>query len=228
MTWNDFLLRVRAMFLRRRMEAELEEELKAHLELQARKYLLAGMNADEAKRRAHIDFGGLEQAKDACRDARSVNWFQNLSQDLRYALRSLRRAPGFTGIIVLMLALGIGANVSTFSVMDAILLRMLPVKEPESLFRTVRATENVYDAGGGGSYKVFQDMRGRTKRLADLMAYTAADEHWISMDRSDSEHLVQQMISGNYFQVLGVQPVLGRMISPLDYPGPGQTPDSID
>ena len=134
MNWNDLRLRAQALFQRNRVEAELEEEIRTHLELQMRKHVQAGMSADQARQLAHRDFGALENAKEECRDARLVSWFANLIQDLQYGFRIFRRAPGFTGLVVLMLALGIGANVATFSVMDAILLKMLPVKSRERCF----------------------------------------------------------------------------------------------
>jgi MacB-like periplasmic core domain len=222
MNWNDLRLRIRALFRRRRVESELEEEIRAHIELQTRKHMQAGMSVDQARQCARLDFGALENTKEECRDARRVTWFANLLQDLQYAFRIFRRAPGFTGLVVLMLALGIGANVATFSVMDAILLRLLPVKEPGSLFRTVGANGKAYDLRGGGSYKVIQLMRDRTRSLADLMAYEAAEQHPISIGHSGSERLMQQTVSGNYFKVLGVQPAFGRVISPADDQEPGQ------
>jgi predicted permease len=222
MNRTDLWLRLRALLLRRRAESELEEEIAAHIELQTRKHMQAGMNADEARQHARIVFGGLENAKEECRDARRVSWFSNVSQDLRYAIRAFRRAPGFTALIIFMLALGMGANLATFSVTDAILLRMLPVRDPASLFRMVGVNGDAYGMGGGGSYILYREMQNRTSRFADLMAYQAAEPAAISIDRSEPERLMQQTVSGNYFRVLGVNPVAGRMISPEDDSEPGQ------
>ncbi len=222
MNWNDLRLRTRALFQKRRVDAELEEEIRAHLELQTRKHMDAGMSVDQARRRARLDFGALQNAREECRDACRITFLANFLQDLQYAVRTFRRAPGFTGIVVLMLALGIGANLAIFSVMDAILLKMLPVKDPASLFRMVRASGSAYDADTGASYKVIQQMRQRTASFADLTAYSAPDERLISIGRSDSERLTQQTVSGNYFQVLGVQPAFGRVILPADDQEPGQ------
>lgn len=228
MKWNDLLLRLRALFLRGRVESELQEEFAAHLELQARKHIQAGMSVDQARRRARVEFGALENAKEECRDARRISWFSNLTQGMRYAIRMFRHAPGFTGLIILMLALGIGANLATFSVTDAILIRMLPVRDPASLFRTVRAIGNVSDSGGGGgSYILYREMQKRADSLADLVAYQAANPALISIDRAEPERLVQQTVSGNYFRVLGVEPVAGRMISPEDDATPGQHPVAV-
>ncbi len=206
----------------------MEEEIHGHLDLQTRKHLETGASPDHATRLARRDFGSLESAKEQCRDERRVKWFSHLGRDLQYAVRILRRDPGFSVIAVLMLALGIGTTVGTFSVMDAILLKMLPVKDPASLFRTVGINAPVDDASGGGaSYAVFQRMREQTRPLADLMAYQSADEQAVSVDGRSEERLTHQTISGNYFQVLGIQPVFGRLITPADDQAPGQHPVAV-
>jgi predicted permease len=223
MNWTDLLLRLRALFFRHRMDAELQEEIIAHLELQTKKHIQAGMSVDQARRRARVDFGALENAKEECRDERGIAWLLHVAQDLRYAIRTFRRAPGFTGLIIFILALGMGANLATFSIADALLLRMLPVRDPASLFRTVRASGNGTDSGGDtGSYALFREMQKRTSRFADLMAYQAAGSAVISIARSEPERLMHQTVSGNYFRVLGVHAVEGRMISPEDDGTPGQ------
>lgn len=228
MNWADFVLRIRTILSPRQSEAELDEELHAHLELQARKHMEAGANQDQAKRLARRDFGSLEAMKEQCRDERRVNWFAHLKRDLRYAIRMFRRDPAFSAIALLMLALGIGATVATFSVMDTILLKMLPVKDPGSLFRTVGINAAADDTSGiGASYRVFQQMRERTRTLADLMAYQPADEQTTMLDGVSEGQVTRQIISGNYFQVLGVQPIVGRLIAPNDDREPGEHPVAV-
>ena len=227
MGWSDLRLRVRAVLLSRRMEAELEEEIGAHLELQIRKHMQAGASADRAKELAHRDFGALENTKEQCRDERRTAWFAGLERDLLYAFRMLRRSPGVAALIVLMLGLGIGANVATFSVMDAILLKMLPVRQPGSLFRMVGANGSAYDAGIVISYKAFRLMRERTHLLADLMAYRPADEQAVSIKDDEQLRLTHQSVSGNYFPLLGVQPAFGRLIAATDDGKPGQQPVAV-
>jgi predicted permease len=222
MNLNDLWLRLRALLFRRRVESELEEELSAHLELQTRKYIQQGMSFDQSKRRAHLDFGAVENAKEECRDSRRITLLSHLMQDLRYAIRSVRREPGFTGLIFVMLAVGMGANLATFSVTDAILLRMLPVRDPASLFRTTHVNGSDYDSGGGGSYRLYKEMQRRTSRFADLIAYQAAGLAQISVAGAEPSRLTQQTVSGNYFRVLGVPAAMGRLISAEDDEEPGQ------
>src|SRR5689334_23311227 len=127
---SDLCYRLRALFRRRAMERELDVELRFHLEQQADELERAGLPRDEAMRQARLAFGGLEPIKEATRDARGTAFVESLLQDVRYALRILGKQPGFGLTVILILGLGIGANVATFTVMDALLLRTLPVPHP--------------------------------------------------------------------------------------------------
>ena len=131
--FSDLKYRLRAIFRRGAMERELAAELQFHCERMAAKLVGAGVPPDEALRRARLSIGGVEQVKEECREARGVAAFESTVQDVQYGLRQLRRRPGFALVVVASLALGIGANTAIFSLIDAVLLRMLPIDDPAGL-----------------------------------------------------------------------------------------------
>jgi hypothetical protein len=129
----------RRLFQRRRLEHQLDSELQFHLEQQVRDYVETGMSESEARRKAGMNFGGIESIKEDCREVRAISFIEVTAQDIRYAARSMRKSPLFSLVVVLSLALGIGANTAIFSLIDAVTWRMLPVKDPEnSLHRAPR------------------------------------------------------------------------------------------
>src|ERR1019366_1611690 len=143
-----FFHRLRTHFRKQELDQELSEELAFHIEQETEENIAAGMSTEEARFAALRKFGGVEQVKEECRDAWGVRFIEALLQDMRFGLRQLRRNPGFTTVAVITLALGIGVNTAIFSLIDAVMLRMLPVEKPGELFQVQVGNANV---GGGGS-----------------------------------------------------------------------------
>src|SRR5512133_3628318 len=135
MTWKDLQLRLRALRFRQRAEEELDEELQFHLELERRKQIQAGMSPAEASRRVNVQFGGVAQVKEQCRDIRGVRFLETFLQDLRYALKGFVRTPGFALTVVVTIALGLGLNTSLFTIFNAYVLQPLRVSDPYRLYQ---------------------------------------------------------------------------------------------
>jgi hypothetical protein len=130
---SDLVVRLRSLFRRRTVEVELDDELTFHLTHLTEKFIRDGLTPDEARRRAAVELGGLEQTKEECRQARGISLVEHLMQDSAYALRTFLKHPGFTAAVVISLALGIGANTAVFTLLDALMWRHVRVKDPESL-----------------------------------------------------------------------------------------------
>jgi predicted permease len=203
-----FLCRVGGLFGRQRKDLELREELESHLQLQMEDNIRSGMTFEEARRDALIKSGGLEVAREACRDRRGLPILETAMRDLRHSLRVLRRSPAFTAVAVITLALGIGANTTLFSVIHAVLLRPLPYREPGQLFN-VRDQSSV-DAGDARLLSVPElfDLRERQRTLEGIGAFQSGMANLMLADGAARLGLAR--VTADMFPLLGVQPVLGR------------------
>src|SRR5258708_7936938 len=201
-SWLDATLR------RSRLESEMDAELRFHLEAYAQDLVSGGVPRQEAMRRARIEFGGIERVKEEGREARGVSVLETLTQDLRYGARMLPKNPGFTTVAVLTLALGIGANSAIFSVINAVLFRPLPVDAPNELVDLYSAMPGEMFEYAPLAYPDYVDFRDNNKTLVGLLGFAP---NFLALERnSESEMISVEAVTGNYFDVLGVRPVLGR------------------
>jgi putative ABC transport system permease protein len=163
--------KLRSLFRKNRADRELDAELGFHLEKQIEANIAAGMPPAEARIAALRIFGGVEQVKDECREARGVVLVETLAQDVRYGFRMMRRSPAFTTVAVVSLALGIGANTAIFSLINAVMLKMLPVKNPEQLVVMNWTAKQFPDIGHGGH---LGEASGSVFRLVDFLSGVSA------------------------------------------------------
>lgn len=208
----------RALVRRNVMERELDEELRYHLEREIERNVAGGMTSEEARLAALRSFGGVEQAKEQCRDARGISLVEDLWQDLRYGLRMLVKKPGFALIAVFTLALGIGANTTIFSLVNATLLRQLPLTEPERLAYVFSGNPN--SPYSNASYPDYEEFRDQNQAFSGLAAWGGITASLNSNDQTDL--VTGAIVSGNFFDVIGVRAAMGRAISGEDDRTPGE------
>ena len=242
-----FLSRLRGLFRKRTLEQEMADEIQAHLEMQIEDHLRQGMTLEQARYLALRKFGGVEQVKETHREQRSLALLETLLRDVAYGLRMLRRSPGVTAVAILSLAVGIGANTALFSVVDAVLLKTLPVQDPERLMvfewqagrayrvSAMSGTSNVDSPPGTRGlslfrYDVFEKLRqaqGATPEasLTDLFAFGPLPK--LTAKIGDQAELIDgQAVSGDYYAGLRLNPTLGRVITPED-DRPGAAPVAV-
>jgi putative ABC transport system permease protein len=211
------------LFRRARPEKRLDAELRFHQEQQVADYVAVGMAPEEAQRRARLEFGGLEQVKEECRDVGAGRFVETLIQDVRYGLRQLRRNPGFTVVAVITLAMGIGATVAIFGVVNTVLLRSLPFNHPGRLvvikMKHVRSGAVYPDV----SFPDFEDWKAENRVFAGMAVYRDADGTFVA--NGAAIHVAGETVSANLFSLLGVRPLLGRAFLPSeDKPASGNFP----
>jgi len=215
------LARIAGIFTRHRADDDLRDELQAHLDMEIAENIRRGMDPVAARRQALLASGGLTQAVEAVRDQRGLPWIEHVAADVRYALRALRRSPAFTTVVVITLALGIGANTAIFSVVHGVLLKPLPHQGGDRLVYLRHSAD-----GPGGENVLFsvpevRDLRGGAPSLAGIAEYCPwtvtyqANEGAVRIDVG--------LVTGNFFEIMGLSPLLGRLTRPSD-DGPGVPP----
>ncbi|MCU1232116.1 MAG: hypothetical protein JWP63_83 [Candidatus Solibacter sp.] len=222
---RTFAQRVIAFFRARRMERDLHAEIASHLAMQEAEFRERGMDPAAAHTAALREFGGVAQTMEEYRERRGLPLLETAARDARYALRGLRNNPGFTAAAVLSLALGIGANTAIFSLFHALMLRLLPVAQPQELI-------SLYRTGGWGkgfiSYPLYLEIAARTDLFNGVIARTGVGKaRFTPRPGARGEFTQCEFVSGNYFAVLGVAPTLGRLFTPDDDRVPGGHPVAI-
>jgi predicted permease len=215
------------------MESEMDAEMQFHVEARAEDLMRGGMARREALRRARVEFGGIEQAKEECREARGVSFIEGLLRDLRFSLRMLKNNPVSTAVAVLTLALGIGANTAIFSIVNAVMLSSLPVRDPNGLVVLQWSANSSHNGAsssygdclrnyGAGkktgcsvSYPMFQQMREQSGIFSSVAAF-AGPARVVVGGLGQAGVAQAELVSGDYFQILGVKTDAGRLIETAD------------
>ncbi|HEV2196209.1 MAG TPA: ABC transporter permease [Candidatus Acidoferrum sp.] len=230
---RELLLRIRSLFRRKQLDRELDTELRSHLDMAVERNLAQGMSPEQARREALLNFGGLEQTKEVYRERRGLPFLDTLFQDLRFASRILRKSPGFTAVAVLTLALGIGANTAIYSLIDAALLRSLPVHDPQRLvifqwsalhspntkgqygYMSCPSLNASGKHGCSFSYPMFHQFRALQNTFSSVIAL-GGDAGLNLRGNGPASFVHGELVSGEFFDTLGVGAALGRTFTTTD------------
>ena len=225
---SDLIFRLRSLFRRSAVENELDDELQFHLEQQVEKHVRSGLTREEAMRQTRLEFGGLVHVKEDCRESRGITFLETAVRDIRHTLRQLSRTPAFTITVMLTLALGIGANAAIFTLVNAVLLKKLPVADPASLVRL--GDNNDCCVGSGfrqdGDFAMFstdtyEQLKKNAPEFEELAAMQAGFTGRPIIVRRDGTEVAArsvpgEFVSGNYFRTFGLQPRAGRLLMDED------------
>lgn len=217
---DDLRYRLTALFRRRALERDLDEELTFHIEQHASLEERAGVPREEALRRARLAFGGVDRAKEESRDGRGVRLLEVVWRDLRYAVRTLVRSPIFTLVAIVSLTLGIGANTAMFQLLNALVLRSLPVAQPHELVevnlpeRDLARSRGNFPRWPAMSHPLWEQLRDRQQAFTAMVAW--ADERFNLAPAGEVREVRGVWVSGDYFPVLGLTPALGRLFTAAD------------
>ncbi|MGO8697061.1 MAG: ADOP family duplicated permease [Limisphaerales bacterium] len=205
---RGWFLRFAGLFNKAGKDREFQEELESHIQMHIEDNLRSGMTPEEARRQAMIQLGGIESTREAYREQRGLPLLDSLVQDLRYAWHSLLASPVFASASILSLALGIGANTAIFSILNAVMLRSLPVKEPHHLVQFTMDGNDLF------TNPLWEKIRDRQNACGETLAYSPRD--FDLAEEGERKPARGMWVSGDFFTVLGVQPVLGRLFTPED------------
>ena len=210
---------------RRAREEDLEREIRSHLSAEAGEQIEHGLAEAEAHYAAQRALGNATLIKEDTRAIWGWTSLERVGQDLRYALRTMRKNPAFTSVALVSLVLGIGANTAIFTLIYALLLKSLPVKNPDQLYLVARTMTN--GIGRSYSYPGYRLMRDRNHTLDGLIAFNGAQPGVLAGSGTEVEYASRQFVSGNFFAVLGVSPILGRALTDDDNRVPGAHPVAV-
>jgi putative ABC transport system permease protein len=208
------LARIAGLFTTSSVDDDLREELQSHLDMATAENIRRGMQPDEARRQALLSAGGLTVAAEAVRDQRGLPWVESIAADIRYAFRALRHAPVFTSVVILTLALGIGANTAIFSVVRGVLLKPLPNRDGDRLVYLRHSMDGPGGESISFSVPEVSDFRNGASSLGSIAEFSP----WtLTMQTNDGAvRLAGGLVTGNYFETMGLSPVLGRLTRPSD------------
>ncbi len=214
---RTFLSRLLHLTRRSKAEASLDGELEFHLQMEIEENLRRGMDSGEARRHALIALGGWDQTKETCRETRGIRWLEEIRQDLRYGIRILKKNPGFAAMIVMVLALGIGANTALFSILNTVFFKPLPYPDAERLVLLGEAPPHRGQTGvvGRSSYENFVDWSKQNQVFEDLAAYSS--EEFNVAGGGEPDRVWGDRVSAAFFRLLRIQPILGRTFVPGDF-----------
>jgi macrolide transport system ATP-binding/permease protein len=225
---SDLIFRFRFLFQRRAVENELDDELQFHVEQQVEKLMRSGLTRQDALRQTRLKFGAVDHVKEDCRESRGITFLETTVRDIRYALRQLSRTPAFTFTVLLTLALGIGANAAIFTLVNAVLLKKLPVADPGSLVRLGDNNDCCVGSGNrhDGDFAMFstdtyQHLKKNVPEFEELAAMQAGFWGRTIIARRDgtqgaARSVAAEFVSGNYFRTFGLQPRAGRLLMDAD------------
>jgi putative ABC transport system permease protein len=220
-------LKLGSLVRHRAVKQEIDEELRFHIEQCTAENIAAGMSPEEAAREARKRFGNLQSIREECRETRGASFCEAAIRDLRFGFRRLVKSPGFTAVAVLTLALGIGANTAIFSLLDAVVFRSLPVKNPQQL--TLLSPDESAPSAKVGlhsvSYPLYRALRDDQTVFDGLLCHFRLFAN--VRGRGETQRITVELVSGNYFEVLGVGAALGRTLTPNDDRHPGAHPVAV-